>query len=74
MRIFPGNFLFLGSQMFRVVLNVALQGVITLFRGLGLLQLLVLMLLLSGLWGPLLRSMYNKRKSRVKASIYIGEW
>ena len=59
--------------MLGIVLAVTYPSVITLFRGLGLFQLLVLMLLLSGLWGPLLRSLYIKRKSRVKVSIYIGD-
>ena len=44
----------------------------TLFGGLGLFQLLVLMLQLSGLWGPLLRSMYIKENQRLKFQFILG--
>ena len=44
----------------------------TLFRGVGLFQLLLLMLLLSGLWGPLLRSMYIKENQKLKCQFILG--
>ena len=62
MRIFTKKFLFLCFQTFRIVLTVVLEGVTTLFRGLGFFQLLLLMLYLSGLWGPVLRSILMKEK------------
>ena len=44
----------------------------TYFRGLGFVQLLFLMLYLSGLWGPLLRSMYIKRNKLLKFQFLLG--
>ena len=44
----------------------------TLFRRVGLFQLLLLMLLLSGLWGPLLRSMYIKENQKLKCQYILG--
>ena len=44
----------------------------TLFRGVGLFQLLLLMLLLSGLRGPLLRSMYIKENQKLKCQFVLG--
>ena len=43
-----------------------------LFKGVGLFQLLLLMLLLSGLWGPLLRSMYIKENQKLKCQFMLG--
>ena len=43
----------------------------TFFRGVGLFQLLLLMLLLSGLWGPLLRSMYIKENQKLKCQFIL---
>ena len=44
----------------------------TLFRGVGLFQILLLMLLLSGLWGPLLRSMYIKENQKLECQFILG--
>ena len=44
----------------------------TYFEGLGFVQLLFLMLYLSGLWGPLLRSMYIKRNKLLKIQFLLG--
>ena len=44
----------------------------TYFRGLGFVQLLFLMLYLSRLWGPLLRSMYIKRNKLLKFQFLLG--
>ena len=43
-----------------------------LFRGVVLFQLLLLMLLLSGLWGPLLRSIYIKENQKLKCQFILG--
>ena len=45
----------------------------TLFRGVGLFQLLLLMLLPSGLWSPLLRSMYIKENQKLKCQFILGD-
>ena len=45
----------------------------TLFRRVGLFQVLLLMLLLSGLWGPLLRSMYIKENQKLKCQFILGD-
>ena len=58
--------------MFGMVLTVQWEGVIALFRGVGLFQLLLLILLLSGLWGPLLRSMYIKENQKLKCQFMLG--
>ena len=44
----------------------------TFFKGLGFVQLLFLMLYRSGLWGPLLRSMYIKRSKLLKFQFLLG--
>ena len=44
----------------------------TYFKGLGFVQLLFLMLYRSGLWGPLLRSMYIKRNKLLKFQFLLG--
>ena len=44
----------------------------TYFEGLGFVQLLFLMLYLSGLWGPLLMSMYIKRNRSLKFQFLLG--
>ena len=56
-----------------MVLIVVLEGVTTLFRGMGLFQLLVLMLLLSGLWSPPLRSMHIKEIQGLKFQFLLGD-
>ena len=44
----------------------------TYFEGLGFVQLLFLLLYFSGLWGPLLRSMYIKRNRSLKFQFLLG--
>ena len=44
----------------------------TYFEGLWFVRLLFLMLYLSGLWGPLLRSMYIKRNKLLKFQFLLG--
>ena len=44
----------------------------TYFKGLGFVQLLFLVLYRSGLWGPLLRSMYIKRNKLLKFQFLLG--
>ena len=50
-----------------------LEDVTTLFRGLGFFRLLFLVLYLSVLWGPLQRSMYNKRKTLSMFQFLLGK-
>ena len=56
-----------------MALTVVLEGVTTLFRGLGLFQKIIRSSHRSGLCGPLLRSIYNERENTDKFSIYMGE-
>ena len=58
--------------MFRMVLIVVLEGVTTLFRGLGLFQSLIKFLHGSGLRGPLLRSMFIKEIQGLKFQFLLG--
>ena len=44
----------------------------TYFGELGFVQLIFLMLYLSGLWGPLLRSMYIQRNKLLKFQFLLG--
>ena len=71
-RVFTEKFSFLCSQKFRLVLAVAYDVVTSLFRGLGVIQFLFLIIYLSGLWRPLLRYMYIKRKALMKFKFILG--
>ena len=56
-----------------MVLIVVLEGVTTLFRGLGLFQSLIEFLYGSGLRGPLLRSMFIKEIQGLKFQFLLGD-
>ena len=71
-RVFTKKFLSVGSWTFGIVPIVLYGSVTTYFWGLVFVQLLFLMLYLSGLWGPLLRSMYIKRNKLLKFQFLLG--
>ena len=56
-----------------MALTVVLEGVTTLFEGLGLFQYLIRSSHRSGLCGPLLRSIYNERKTLINFQFVWGE-